>query len=53
MELGNKFPREPAALKAALAPFGLALSAGWYSADLLSSDRRRRVRGRCDRTRSC
>ncbi len=24
MELGNKFPREPAALKAALAPFGMA-----------------------------
>ena len=24
MELGNKFPREPAALKEALAPFGMA-----------------------------
>lgn len=36
MELGNKFPREPAALKAALAPFGLACISGWYSAELLT-----------------
>ncbi len=35
MELGNKFPREPAALRAALAPHGLALVSGWYSAELL------------------
>ncbi len=35
MELGNKFPREPAALKAALAPHGLDLVSGWYSAELL------------------
>lgn len=35
MELGHKFPREPAALKAALAPFGLACISGWYSAELL------------------
>jgi myo-inosose-2 dehydratase len=35
MELGHKFPREPQALKAALAPFGLACVSGWYSAELL------------------
>ena len=35
MELGHKFPREAAALKAALAPFGLACVSGWYSAELL------------------
>ena len=35
MELGNKFPREAAALTAALAPFGLACVSGWYSAELL------------------
>ena len=28
MELGNKFPREPNALKAALAPYGLACVGG-------------------------
>ena len=36
MELGHKFPREPGALKAALAPFGLALVSGWHSAELLT-----------------
>ncbi len=35
MELGNKFPRQPAALKAALAPFGLACVGGWHSIELL------------------
>ena len=35
MELGNKFPREPNALKAALAPFGLACIGNWYSIELL------------------
>jgi myo-inosose-2 dehydratase len=38
IELGQKFPREPAALKAALAPFGLACVSGWYSAELLRRD---------------
>jgi myo-inosose-2 dehydratase len=38
MELGHKFPREPAALKAALAPFGLACVSGWYSTALLERD---------------
>jgi len=38
MELGHKFPREPGALKAALAPFGLACISGWYSAELLRRD---------------
>jgi myo-inosose-2 dehydratase len=36
MELGHKFPREPDALKKALAPFGLACVSGWYSAELLA-----------------
>jgi inosose dehydratase len=35
MELGNKFPREPEALKAALAPYGMACIGGWYSIELL------------------
>jgi inosose dehydratase len=38
VELGHKFPREPAALRAALAPHGLALVSGWYSARLLERD---------------
>lgn len=38
MELGHKFPREPEALKAALAPFGLAVVSGWYSSELLLRD---------------
>lgn len=38
MELGHKFPREPAALKAALAPFGLDCVSGWHSAELLLRD---------------
>jgi inosose dehydratase/3D-(3,5/4)-trihydroxycyclohexane-1,2-dione acylhydrolase (decyclizing) len=38
MELGHKFPREPAALRAALAPFDLACVSGWYSAELLRRD---------------
>jgi inosose dehydratase len=33
-ELGNKFPREPAALRAVLAPLGLACVSGWYSGRL-------------------
>src|ERR1700735_3276420 len=35
MELGNKFPRQADALKAALAPFGLACVGGWHSIELL------------------
>ncbi len=38
MELGHKFPREAAALRAALAPFGLACVSGWHSAALLERD---------------
>ncbi|MGD8910884.1 MAG: myo-inosose-2 dehydratase [Chromatiales bacterium] len=37
-ELGNKFPREPAALRQALEPYGLALVSGWYSGRLLARD---------------
>ncbi len=35
MELGNKFPREPRALKQVLSAHGLDLVSGWYSAELL------------------
>jgi inosose dehydratase len=35
MELGHKFPREPAVLKDVLGRFGLDLVSGWYSAELL------------------
>lgn len=38
MELGHKFPREPNALKAALAPYNMACISGWYSAELLLRD---------------
>ena len=33
-ELGNKFPAEPAALKAKLAEYGVACISGWYSGRL-------------------
>jgi inosose dehydratase len=33
-ELGNKFPREPAALKKTLGAYGLACVSGWYSGEL-------------------
>ena len=33
-ELGNKFPREPEALRAVLSPYGLACVSGWYSGHL-------------------
>jgi len=33
-ELGNKFPQEPAALKAKLAEYGVACVSGWYSGHL-------------------
>lgn len=38
VELGGKFPRQPDALKAALAPFGLDCVGGWYSGNLLTQD---------------
>lgn len=38
VELGGKFPREPAALRAALAPYGLDCVGGWYSGSLLVRD---------------
>lgn len=36
MELGNKFPREPAALQTTMARHGLRVVSGWYSANLLA-----------------
>jgi len=38
VELGGIFPREPNALKAALAPYQLDLVGGWYSGSLLVQD---------------
>ena len=43
-ELGNKFPREPEALRAVLARHGLACVSGWYSGRLARGTRRRRDR---------
>jgi len=40
MELGHKFPRRAAALKTALAPFGLACIGGWHSIELLKRSAR-------------
>jgi inosose dehydratase len=40
MELGHKFPREPAALAHILRKFDLACVSGWYSARLLERDAR-------------
>src|SRR5471032_1410063 len=33
-ELGNKFPKEPAALRAVLGKYGLECVSGWYSGRL-------------------
>ncbi len=38
IEMGHKFPHDAAALRRALAPSGLALVSGWYSAELLRRD---------------
>lgn len=38
MEMGHKFPREVAALKAAFKPYGLALVGGWHSIALLKRE---------------
>ncbi len=38
MELGHKFPREPAKLAAVLDRYGLECVSGWYSAQLLGRD---------------
>ena len=38
VELGGKFPREPAALTAALEPWALDCVGGWYSGSLLVQD---------------
>src|ERR1700728_1842616 len=40
MELGHKFPRDPARLAAVLDRFGLSCVSGWYSAELLARDAR-------------
>lgn len=37
-ELGGAFPKDPAALKAVLGRFDLALVGGWYSCELLTRD---------------
>jgi len=38
VELGGKFPRDPAALRTLLDRFGLELVGGWYSSNLLVHD---------------
>jgi inosose dehydratase len=38
VELGGKFPRDPAALKPLLDGYGLDLIGGWYSGSLLAQD---------------
>jgi inosose dehydratase len=38
VELGGKFPRDPAALKPLLAQYGIDLIGGWYSGSLLVQD---------------
>ena len=38
VELGGKFPRDPAALKPLLAAYGLDLIGGWYSGAMLTRD---------------
>ncbi|RIX99678.1 myo-inosose-2 dehydratase [Aureimonas flava] len=38
MELGHKFPREPDALRAKLAEYGMGFVGGWYSTFLLERD---------------
>ncbi|GAB2507117.1 myo-inosose-2 dehydratase [Pseudoxanthomonas sangjuensis] len=38
VELGGKFPRDPAALKPLLAGYGIDLIGGWYSGSLLVQD---------------
>ncbi len=43
IELGHKFPREPAALAGVLKPHGLALVSGWYSSALLQRSPREEI----------
>ena len=43
IELGHKFPREPAALAEVLQPHGLALVSGWYSSALLQRSPREEI----------
>jgi inosose dehydratase len=38
VELGGKFPRDPAALKPLLGGYGLDLVGGWFSGNLLAND---------------
>jgi inosose dehydratase len=43
-ELGNKFPKEPAALRATLAAHGLACVSGWYSGRLAARPAEEEIR---------
>ena len=43
IELGHKFPREPAALAEVLKPHGLALVSGWHSSALLQRSPREEI----------
>jgi myo-inosose-2 dehydratase len=44
MEMGHKFPRQAAALKDVLSPFGLSFVSGWYSSELLRRDAQAELR---------
>ncbi|MDP3801761.1 myo-inosose-2 dehydratase [Brevundimonas sp.] len=44
VELGGKFPRDPAALKPLLARYGIDLIGGWYSGSLLVRDAEAEIR---------
>jgi inosose dehydratase len=44
-ELGRKLPREPKALRAALAPYGLELVSGWYPGRLAARSVEEELRG--------
>lgn len=43
VELGNKFPRDPNALKPIMESYGLEVVGGWYSANLLKHDARAEI----------
>ena len=51
-ESGNKFPREPLALKALLARYDLALVSGWYSGRLAKRSAKKKSKPR-DRISNC
>jgi len=51
VELGNKFPRDPGALKPIMARYDLALIGGWYSSNLLVRDAEAEIAAMTDHLR--